>query len=328
MEPLISVVVPVYKVESYLDQCVQSIVNQTYRNLEIILVDDGSPDSCPAMCDQWAERDSRIHVIHKKNGGLGDARNAGLQVATGDYIGFVDSDDWCEKEMFQSLLEVCLRYDVPLSICNVFVDWECGWATEKAIFAKQKICLPRQDILRKFFRDELTAWAWNKLYRKDLKDLLFYPRQSYEDIPVARDLFSIVEKVAFSGKQHYHYRQRQGSIVNSKVNSSQFKLIEELRQNVEMAKNFNLEKDASARLIVSSYNFLEKICAKPSEEVSLLIPSLVQDIRQGFKHIAYANPRKLDRMFMMFIAAGVPCKIVFKVRRVLQWFYWKLKVKK
>ena len=94
---LISVIVPVFKVEKYLDRCVQSIVDQTYRNLEIILVDDGSPDNCPAMCDAWAEKDNRVKVIHKKNGGLSDARNAGMAIATGELMGFVDSDDYISK---------------------------------------------------------------------------------------------------------------------------------------------------------------------------------------------------------------------------------------
>lgn len=96
---LISVIVPVFKVDPYLDRCVESIVNQTYRNLEIILVDDGSPDSCGAMCDAWAEKDRRIKVIHKKNGGLSDARNAGLDIATGTLIGFVDSDDFIRSDV-------------------------------------------------------------------------------------------------------------------------------------------------------------------------------------------------------------------------------------
>ena len=98
-EPLVSVIVPVYKVEKYLDKCIESIVGQTYENLEIILVDDGSPDNCPTMCDEWAQKDSRIKVIHKENGGLSSARNAGLDACTGDYIGFVDSDDWIEPDM-------------------------------------------------------------------------------------------------------------------------------------------------------------------------------------------------------------------------------------
>lgn len=328
MDPLISVIIPVYKVEAYLDQCVQSIVDQTYRNLEIILVDDGCPGKCPAMCDKWAKQDERIKVLHKPNGGLGDARNAGLQMATGDYISFVDADDWCEKDMLQSLLEACLKFEVPLAICNVFIDWECGWATEQAVFADSRICLSRDEVLRRFFSDKLTAWAWNKLYRRDLVDLLKYPKQSYEDIPVARDLFAKVEKVVFTGKLQYHYRQRQGSIVNSKVNVSQYTLIGELRKNLEMARRLGFEKEALARLTVSSFNFLEKICSNPTDELNALTKSLVADIHQGKRYIRTLSTRKLDKFFMQMIAAGIPYKWVFAIRRVLQWFYWKLHLKK
>ena len=102
---LISVIVPVYKVEQYLDKCVRSIVDQTYRNLEIILVDDGSPDACPAMCDSWVERDCRIQVIHKENGGLSSARNAGLDICRGEYVTFVDSDDWIELEYYRCVMD-------------------------------------------------------------------------------------------------------------------------------------------------------------------------------------------------------------------------------
>lgn len=107
MNPLISVIVPIYNVEKYLARCVDSIVNQTYKNLEIILVDDGSPDRCPQMCDDYAEKDSRIKVVHKKNGGLSDARNAGMAVATGEYISFIDSDDWIDLETYDLVLEKC-----------------------------------------------------------------------------------------------------------------------------------------------------------------------------------------------------------------------------
>ena len=101
---LVSVIVPIYNVEKYLEKCIESIVNQTYKNLEIILVDDGSQDNCPAMCDEWTQKDSRIKVIHKKNGGLSSARNAGLEVSNGEYISFVDSDDWLDENTFEELL--------------------------------------------------------------------------------------------------------------------------------------------------------------------------------------------------------------------------------
>ena len=111
---LISVIVPVYNVEKYLDKCVQSIVNQTYKNLEIILVDDGSTDHCPALCDEWAKKDERIQVIHKKNGGLSSARNTAIDVISGEYVIFVDSDDWIDLDMIASMLEFAETNDADI----------------------------------------------------------------------------------------------------------------------------------------------------------------------------------------------------------------------
>ena len=108
-----------YKVEKYLDQCIESIVNQTYSNLEIILVDDDSPDKCPAMCDSWAKKDSRIKVIHKANGGLSSARNAGIDIASGDFLSFADSDDYIAPEMYEILYSLLKDYDADMSICRL-----------------------------------------------------------------------------------------------------------------------------------------------------------------------------------------------------------------
>ena len=119
MGELISVIIPIYNVEAYLDECVQSILSQTHKQLEIILVDDGSPDGCPAMCDAWAEKDSRIRVIHKENGGLSDARNVGIDAATGDYIAFVDSDDWIVPEMYEKMLAALKKENADICACNI-----------------------------------------------------------------------------------------------------------------------------------------------------------------------------------------------------------------
>lgn len=126
MNPLISVIVPIYNVEKYLARCVDSIVNQTYKNLEIILVDDGSPDRCPKMCDDYAEKDSRIKVVHKKNGGLSDARNAGMAVATGEYISFIDSDDYVSDDFFECLLDVMNKENSDIAECSVVKLYEDG----------------------------------------------------------------------------------------------------------------------------------------------------------------------------------------------------------
>ena len=122
--PKISVIIPVYKVEEYINRCIKSVVNQTYDNLEIILVDDGSPDNCPVICDKWAEKDSRIKVIHKNNGGLSDARNMGMKIASGELIGFIDSDDWISKEMYQLLYENMKENESDISACGVKMVWE------------------------------------------------------------------------------------------------------------------------------------------------------------------------------------------------------------
>ena len=118
MEELISVIVPIYKVEAYLERCIRSIVNQTYKNLEIILVDDGSPDSCPDICDVWKEKDDRIKVIHKKNGGLSDARNAGMQIMTGTYISYIDSDDWVANDMYEKMMYAIKKNDADICECQ------------------------------------------------------------------------------------------------------------------------------------------------------------------------------------------------------------------
>ena len=122
--PLISVIVPIYNVEKYLDRCVDSIINQTYKNLEIILVDDGSPDNCPQMCDDYAKKDSRIKVVHKENGGLSDARNVGMEVATGEYVSFIDSDDYISLDFYETLLETIVDNDSDIVECGVVKFYE------------------------------------------------------------------------------------------------------------------------------------------------------------------------------------------------------------
>ena len=131
-EPKISVIVPVYKVEPYLRKCLDSIVNQTYRNLEIILVDDGSPDNCGAICDEYAAGDGRIRVIHQENGGVSSARNAGLSAVTGEWVGWVDSDDWIEPDMYEYLLKNALEQNADIAVCSHYevhreTEVFCGW---------------------------------------------------------------------------------------------------------------------------------------------------------------------------------------------------------
>ena len=161
----ISVIVPVYRVEAFLDRCVQSIAEQSYKNLEIILVDDGSPDNCPAICDAWAERDSRIKVVHKQNGGLSDARNAGMAIATGEFMGFVDSDDWIAPDMYQHLYDLLETDGSDIAACGVEMVWEDG--TPSRMLTKAGCCvLNQEDAMRAIIEESwLKQPVWNKLYK-------------------------------------------------------------------------------------------------------------------------------------------------------------------
>lgn len=208
-QPKISVIVPVYKTEGLLDRCVESIVGQTYKNLEIILVDDGSPDNCPAMCDGWAEKDSRIRVIHKENGGVSSARNAALDIATGDYIGFVDSDDWIEPEMYSSLIQKISESGKNIALCSYYAveisgeRYECRCVVDKEV-------LDKDDYFRFIVLGGDGGYIWNRLYDADiLKEVRFD-----EDIWYSEDLlfnFKTAQKsngAAVLDKAEYNYVQK------------------------------------------------------------------------------------------------------------------------
>ena len=172
-QPLISVIVPIYKVEEYLDRCVESIVNQTYKSLEIILVDDGSPDNCPQMCDSWAGKDNRIKVVHKENGGLSDARNAGMPFATGEIISFIDSDDWIEFDMFEKMLNRMQADNSDMVSCGVKWVEEDG-SLIRDVTSEDEV-LDTTVAMKTLLNDsKLKQHVWNKIYKHNLiKDIPF-----------------------------------------------------------------------------------------------------------------------------------------------------------
>ena len=176
MAKKISVIVPVYKVEPYLSRCLDSIINQTYRNLEIILVDDGSPDRCGEICDEYARQDSRIRVIHKANGGLSDARNHGIDVAIGDYIAFVDSDDYIATDMYEKMLARLELDNSDMVVCNYY-RFDEGSAPPKDGYIQLPDRVLTQDEAFDFYLQIGGDYvsAWNKLYKRTIFDDLRYP---------------------------------------------------------------------------------------------------------------------------------------------------------
>ena len=164
---LISVIVPVYKAEKYLDKCVQSIVNQTYKNLEIILVDDGSPDNCPQICDEWAKKDGRIKVIHKENGGVSSARNTALDICLGEYAAFADSDDFIEENMLESMMKTAEKAKAEVVVCG-FTFEENGQEISKIPFNNKVYTNKNNELLYAYISDEIRPEACAKLIKKSV----------------------------------------------------------------------------------------------------------------------------------------------------------------
>lgn len=213
---LISVIVPVYKVEEYLDRCVQSIVDQTYRNLEIILVDDGSPDNCGCLCDAWAEKDSRIKVIHKENGGGAQARNIGLDCAKGEYIGFVDSDDFIHPEMYRYLHEMIQKTQSDVAECGYYL-------TEDDIFLQEEVeeevhVFNTEEALKENIRDHICRQLmWNKLYKREtVGGTRMVEGKSIDDEFFTYRVLARANSIAVGKQVMYAYRQQQESIMHQK----------------------------------------------------------------------------------------------------------------
>ena len=225
MNPKISVVLPVYNVEAYLENCVQSVCRQTYSNLEILLVDDGSPDNCPAICDRLAQQDARIRVIHKENGGLSDARNAGTKMATGEYITFVDSDDLVRETYVAYLYSLIEKYHCDMALCTHTVRFESGgdivYGDGGDEMLTAEVCLERM-----LYHDGIDTSAWAKLYRTDMAKKLLYPKgRLFEDIGTTYRFFIESGAVACGYKSQYIYMQRKNSIVNGSFNPKKLDLL-------------------------------------------------------------------------------------------------------
>lgn len=223
----ISIIVPIYNVEKYLDKCIKSIVNQSFKNLEIILVDDGSPDNCPAICDEWTKKDYRIKVIHKENGGLSDARNAGLSVASGDYIAFVDSDDYIEPDMYAKLLNVALDNNCDIVSCNLRMVYENDINSIANNDTGEVIYYSTEDTMSSLIDDKIRQVVWNKLYKADvIKGILFDVGKYHEDEFWSYKAIGNAKKIATIDYTGYNYLQRSGSIMGNSYSLKRLDAVE------------------------------------------------------------------------------------------------------
>lgn len=249
--PLISIIVPIYNVEQYLERCIRSIVNQTYSNLEIILVDDGSPDNCPQICDEWAKKDSRIKVIHKENGGLSDARNAGMQIATGDLIGFVDSDDWIHPQMYEKLFVSMEQQDADIAACQFIKRTSLTQSDfELSDINENQIVYDTEEALKELILDgKVKQVVWNKLYKKELiQDIWFEVGKYNEDEFWTYQIIAKASRVATMDYVGYYYFQRSDSIIGERYSLKRLDGLEGKEKRFEFIKKYYPSLESTARL--------------------------------------------------------------------------------
>lgn len=221
--PLVSIIVPVYKVEQYLDRCVQSIISQTYKNIEVFLVDDGSPDNCGKMCDEYAEKNPCIHVIHQENQGLSAARNNAVPYTKGDYLTFIDSDDYVHCDYVGYLVNLLIKTNADISICRNSIFYETQEGKKADVTDDTyELLTPVETLKRMCYTEGFSVSAWAKMYKRELVEKYPYPvGKLYEDLATTYKMIGESNRVCYGGRVLYYWFQRKGGITNGEISDKQ-----------------------------------------------------------------------------------------------------------
>lgn len=306
MNELISVVVPVYNVEKYLKRCIESILNQTYKNLEIILVDDGSKDKSGQICDEYSKKDERIKVIHKENGGLSDARNVGVENGLGKYICFIDSDDYIDVKFLENLYLIIKKYNADISVCCYKIVYENSnyLKIEERREFKEEIWNKEQSYKELLLFGKLENYIWNKLFKKSLFNGICFPNgKKMEDIGTTYLLLDKAKKIVKTNYVGYFYMQRKGSIM-SNLNE---KLIIDTKEMINIRFNYLKKKypDLLDELMINRLAFIKfyfedigkinglKIIKNFDEEYKFYKENY-KKYRKRVKETSKSNIRKID----------------------------------
>ena len=299
----ISVIVPVYNVEKYLDKCLTSLIKQTYKNFEIIVINDGSIDNSLAICNKYANKYDNVKVYDYKNAGVAHARNVGIKKATGDYLLFVDSDDYIKEDMYEILLNLIKKYDADVSICNLYdvIDEnECIRNKENGIREYSRL-----DILKEVLLDKnIQSYAWNKLYEKELFDEIKYPiGKKYEDIGTTFYVFEKCNKIVVTSEPEYYYLKRSDSLVNNVTESTVLDYTEIIiqrylytKENIKELKKYN--NYYLAKTLITAHNDIEllgSISEKMQEkykELYNLVYNIMKNDREDIEELFNAEQKK------------------------------------
>lgn len=272
LRELISVIVPIYNVEIYLQKCINTVINQSYTNLEIILVDDGSTDYSGKLCDEVAKKDNRIVVIHKKNGGLSDARNAGLDIAKGRYISFIDSDDYIALDYIEKLYSSINKTKADVAICSFsYVDENDSLIVKSKAIEKNTVLSGREVLYRAMMpRGVEYVVAWNKLYKREIFDNLRYDKgRIHEDEFINYKLFWKCNRVVVLCDRLYFYRQRQGSIQNTQLDFNRIQTQREMHESRIEFYRENGDELLSIKALQSYFNWATR-CFATKEQIELI----------------------------------------------------------
>lgn len=259
----VSIIIPIYKVEKYLKKCIDSILNQTYSNIEVILVDDGSPDNCGKICDEYKKLDDRIIVIHKENGGLSDARNKGLKIATGEFISFIDSDDYIANDFIEYLLNITTSNDADMGIILPYKFKEGSIPNIKNKSEKIRIYNAYDALKTMLYQKEFDNAAWGKLYSKKIVENIEFPvGKLYEDIGTTYKYILNSKKIVYSNQYKYYYLQRGDSIMGSPFKPKEMDYVyqtELLMNDVKKFNSISINKAAECRYLNANFSVLLKI---------------------------------------------------------------------
>lgn len=304
--PEISIIVPVYKVEGYLKKCIESICNQTIKNIEIILVDDGSPDQCGEICDYYSKRDSRIKVIHKENGGLSDARNAGLEIAIGKYIGFVDSDDFVSSDMFELLFDLCEKNNTLIAGCDLAYVYD---GTDRVDYCSnaQKYIMTSSEFFELMLdvQKNVRTGVWNKLYKRELFNNVRFPKgKFFEDVGTMYKLIFQADMISYVSIPGYHYlKQREGAITNGKYSKKEYDRLEMSENMVQYIRKYQpqLQNAAIAFRAVNCHLTIINTMITSKIKDEKMIRIIKTDLRNHYFQIIRSHISKIKKMQLLLL---------------------------
>lgn len=313
----LDIILPVYNTSRYLEQCIQSIVNQTFTEWQLVIIDDGSTDSSPEICDQWAERDSRITVVHKQNSGQGDSRNVAINMCKAEYIGFVDSDDWLEPDMYEFLVGCLEQHDADIAVCGHFNDFTDKCVCKNADNSVQ--VLDNETVHKLIIRDKIQSYIWQMVFRRKCLTRQMPGHICYEDYAVLPYWFKNVRRVVRTKRPLYHYRMRISSVVHTVTPEQEYAFLEAEEQRYRFYNGTTFANEVNLRMMVRCIRVAKYIARMDIQRDTVC--QYLEKIKQRLKHVDNSCRKRLsnkDRMLRFLLLYHTQLFIVYqKVENVI-----------